>query len=249
VTFWIAAAASLGIKFMAFFRMIQPAAPSQTQPSPRRAWAWNSRVPVMTYGVGILSVLVFVGELVNRHAVFATLVNPLLNLPKAGWWAVFTITVVHGSVAHLVFNLLAFRALGIAVEQTIGPIRYTVLLIALAWVSSSYQLGLERVVGIGLSGVIYGIFGYMLGACPRDPLFRWYVRQNFKIVIGWAVLCVVLTHFKVLGIANTAHFSGLFFGAICGLAEGLPKWRWFLWALALVAILAGVPMISAAASD
>ncbi|HEY0792933.1 MAG TPA: rhomboid family intramembrane serine protease [Chthoniobacterales bacterium] len=206
------------------------------------------RLPVVTYGVAILSVLVFVGEALNRHAVFALLVNPVRDLPEAGWWAILATTVVHGSVAHLAFNLLAFRALGAVVEQTIGPIRYFVLLLALAWVSSSYQLGLERVVGIGLSGVIYGIFGYMLGACPRDPTFRWYVRQNYKVVIGWAVVCVVLTQMKILGIANTAHFSGLFFGALCGLTEGLPRWRWVFRALALAAMVAAVPMIWAAAA-
>jgi membrane associated rhomboid family serine protease len=213
----------------------------------RGLWPTGTVQPVVTYVVAILCGAVYLLELWNRPGVFAYLVYPLRNLPQAGWLAVLTITLVHGSTMHLIFNLLAFLALGRVVEQTIGSVRYLLLLVALAWVASSYQLGVEHVIGIGLSGVVYGVFGYMLGASPRDRLFRWYVRQNLRLMLGWAVLCVVLTHFEILGVANTAHFSGLFFGAICGLAYGFPRFAAAFWALAFSVAAAGGVLVAQAA--
>lgn len=215
----------------------------------RRLWPAGMALPVVTYAVAVLCGLIYLLELWNRRAVFALLVNPLENLPQGGWLAVLTITLVHGSPSpmHVVFNLLAFLALGRVVEQTIGSLWYLLLLVALAWVSSSYQLGLEHIPGIGLSGVVYGVFGFMLGASPRDRLFRWYVSQNLRMVLGWAVLCVVLTHFNILGVANTAHFSGLFFGAICGLAYSFPRYAPALWILAFGLAAAGPVLVARAA--
>jgi membrane associated rhomboid family serine protease len=212
----------------------------------RRLWPTGMAQPVVTYAVAILCGVIYLLELWNRRAVFALLVDPLRDLPQTGWLSVLTITLVHGSTMHIVFNLLAFLALGRVVEQTIGSLWYLLLLVALAWVSSSYQLGLEHAIGIGLSGVVYGVFGFMLGASPRDRLFRWYVRQNLRVMLGWAVLCVVLTHFEILGIANTAHFSGLFFGAICGLAYGFPRYAPALWVLAFGLAMASAVLLARA---
>lgn len=212
----------------------------------RRLWPAGLAQPVVTYAVSILCGLIYLLELWNRRTVFAFLVDPARELPQAGWPSVLTITLVHDyrSPMHIVFNLLAFLALGRVVEQTIGSLWYLLLLVGLAWVSSSYQLGLEHAIGIGLSGVVYGVFGFMLGASPRDRLFRWYVSQNLRLMLGWAVLCVVLTHFGILGVANTAHFSGLFFGAICGLAYGFPRYAPALWALASGLAVAGAVLLA-----
>ena len=215
----------------------------------RRLWPAGMAQPVVTYAVAGLCGLIYLLELWNRHAVFAFLVNPLEYLPQRGWLAVLTVTLVHGSPSpmHIVFNVLAFLALGRVVEQTIGSLWYLLLLVALAWVSSSYQLGLEHVPGIGLSGVVYGVFGFMLGASRRDRVFRWYVSQNLRVMLGWAVLCVALTHFHILGVANTAHFSGLFFGAICGLAYSFPRYAPALWILAFGLAAAGPILVARAA--
>ncbi|MBV9998030.1 MAG: rhomboid family intramembrane serine protease [Verrucomicrobia bacterium] len=215
----------------------------------RRLWPAGMTPPVVTYAVTVLCGLIYLLELWNRRAVFSLLVDPLRDLPQTGWPSVLAITLVHDyrSPMHIVFNLLAFLALGRVVEQAIGSIRYLLLLVALAWVSSSYQLGLEHAIGIGLSGVIYGVFGFMLGASRRNRIFRWYVSQNLRMMLGWAVLCVVLTHFNILGVANTAHFSGLFFGAICGLAYSFPRYAPALWVLAFGLAVAGPVLVARAA--
>jgi membrane associated rhomboid family serine protease len=170
------------------------------------------------------------------------LVQSIHHLPS-GWWALFSTALVHIEVSHLVFNLIAFLALGQIVELTAGKIRFVILLLLVAWMASFSQLFFERAFGIGLSGVVYGIFGFMLGAARVNRYYLWFVRKNAAMLIGWAILCVILTQFKLLKIANAAHFGGLIFGALCGLYYGLPRLRWVFAALVLTILVASVAIL------
>jgi membrane associated rhomboid family serine protease len=188
--------------------------------------------PIVTYVVIGLCLFVFAWSSIDRVGSYLRLVLPIKDLPS-GWWALFSTTLVHGSIPHLVFNLAAFLALGQIVELTFGKIRFGILLLLLAWMASFSQLFIERAPGIGLSGVVYGVFGFMLGAAPVNRFYLWFVRKNAAMLIGWAVLCVVFTQFKIMNVANAAHFGGLIFGALCGLYYGLPRLRWMFAALVL----------------
>ena len=188
--------------------------------------------PIVTYVVIGLCLLVFAWSSVDQTSAYLHLVLPIKYLPS-GWWALFSTTLVHGSISHLLFNLAAFLALGQIVELTAGRTRFIILLLLLAWTASFSQLYFERAPGIGLSGVVYGVFGFMLGAAPVNRFYLWFVRKNAAMLIGWAVLCVAFTQFKIMNVANAAHFGGLIFGALCGLYYGLPRLRWVSAALVL----------------
>jgi membrane associated rhomboid family serine protease len=192
--------------------------------------------PIVTYAVIGLCLLVFAWSIVDRTGVYLRLVVPITELPS-GWWALFSTAIVHFQIPHLLFNLAAFLALGQIVELTAGRIRFAILLPLLAWMASFSQLYFEHAPGIGLSGVVYGVFGFMLGAAPVNPFYLWFVRKNAAMLIGWAVLCLVFTQFKIMNIANAAHFGGLIFGALCGLYYGLPKLRWVFAALVLAILV------------
>jgi membrane associated rhomboid family serine protease len=188
--------------------------------------------PIVTYAVIGLCLLIFVWASADRVGMFLHLVQPIHDLPS-GWWALFSTALVHIEVTHLVFNMVAFLALGQIVELTAGKIRFVILLLLVAWMASFSQLFFERAFGIGLSGVVYGVFGFMLGAAPVNRFYLWFVRKNAAMLVGWAILCVILTQFKLLNIANAAHFGGLIFGALCGLYYGLPRLRWVFATLVL----------------
>jgi len=210
------------------------------------------KTPVVSYTVIGLCVLVYLWELVNFPAVVGALVDPILigNISTA--WALFTMTLVHSKppdIMHIVFNLMAFSVLGRLLETLYGSLRFALLLIVLAWVASAAEIEFDHSVGIGLSGVIYGIFGFMIGASPRNPFLWWFVKKNAPMLIGWAVLCVVLTQMHVLAIGNAAHFGGLIYGAIWGLIYGLPRYRFaFIGLAVLIPITLGVMLPSGVAS-
>ena len=192
--------------------------------------------PIVTYAVIGLCVLVYLWELANYPAVNAALVNPIRTDGVFALWTLFTMTLVHSrtQVTHIVFNLMAFSVLGRLLETLYGSFRYAVLLVVLAWVASAAQIDVEHNVGIGLSGVIYGVFGFMIGASPNNPFLWLFVKKNAPMLIGWAVLCVVLTQMHVLAIGNGAHFGGLIYGIIYGLIYGLPRYRYAFIGLAIV---------------
>ena len=194
------------------------------------------RTPFVTYTVIGLCVLVYVWELMNYPAAKGALVDPIATEGIAGVWTLFTMTLVHShsQPTHIIFNLMAFSVLGRLLETIYGPLRFTLLLIALAWVASAAQIEFGGGIGIGLSGVVYGIFGFMIGASPRNPFLWWFVKKNAPMLIGWAVLCVVLTQTGVMSIGNGAHFGGLIYGAIYGLIYGLPKFRYVFIGLAVL---------------
>lgn len=200
----------------------------------------------VTYTVIGLCVLVYLWELNNYPAVEATLVNPIATGGVSALWTLFTMTLVHSrtQITHIVFNLMAFSVLGRLLETIYGSFRYGILLIALAWVASSAQIIFEHGIGIGLSGVVYGIFGFMIGASPNNPFLWWFVKKNAPMLIGWAVLCLVLTQMHVLAIGNGAHFGGLIYGIIYGLIYGLPRYRYaFIGLAVLTPIILGAVLI------
>jgi membrane associated rhomboid family serine protease len=194
------------------------------------------KTPVVTYTVIGLCVLVYVWELTNYPAVEATLVNPIATNGVSALWTLFTMTLVHSrtQVTHILFNLYAFFVLGKIIETLYGSLRLAVLLIGLAWVASAAQIEFERNIGIGLSGVVYGVFGFMIGASPSNPYLWWFVKKNALMLIGWAVLCVVLTQMHVWNIGNGAHIGGLIYGIVCGWIYGLPRYRYASVGLAIV---------------
>jgi membrane associated rhomboid family serine protease len=196
----------------------------------------EKKTPIVTYIVIGLCVLVYLWELANFPAVEAALVNPILTGGVSALWTLFTMTLVHSrtQITHIVFNLMAFSVLGRLLETLYGSFRYAILLIVLAWVASAAQIVVEHNIGIGLSGVIYGVFGFMIGASPNNPFLWWFVKKNAPMLIGWAVLCVVLTQMHVLAIGNGAHFGGLIYGIIYGLIYGLPRYRYAFIGLAVV---------------
>jgi GlpG protein len=199
------------------------------------------KTPIVTYTVIGLCVLVYVFEKTNLAAVDAALISPLQMGGIGAAWTLLTTTLVHSpsNLTHIIFNLMAFSVLGKLIETMYGPFRLTVLLILLAWVASAAQLEFAGL-GIGLSGVVYGIFGFMIGASPSNPFLWWFVKKNALMLIGWAVICVVLTQTGTLSIGNVAHFSGLFYGAICGLIYGLRRYRYaFIGLAVLIPIILG----------
>lgn len=209
------------------------------------------KTPFVTYTVIGLCVLVYLWELKDYHAVNAALVAPILTGGISAPLTLFTMTLVHDrtQITHIAFNLMAFSVLGRLLETIYGSLRLTVLLIVLAWVASAAEIEFDHGIGIGLSGVVYGIFGFMIGASPNNPFLWWFVKKNAPMLIGWAVLCVFLTQTHVMAIGNAAHFGGLIYGIVYGLIYGLPRYRnVFIGLAVLIPIIVGAMLPSGVAS-
>ena len=134
-------------------------------------------------------------------------------------WRLLTSCLLHGDPVHLLFNLYWLWILGTRVEETVGSTRVALGYVAVGAGSSAAEWALSSG-GIGLSGIGYGLFGFLWVASRRDPRFSDAMpTQTAKLFVAWFFLCIVLTVLDLWRIGNVAHGSGAVLGALFGFAE------------------------------
>lgn len=129
-------------------------------------------------------------------------------------WRLITPIFLHGSLLHLLFNMWWMYDLGTLVETQLRTLRYVALLLVIALVSNVGQYIVSGPYFLGMSGVVYGLFGYAWVRGRLDPTCGLYLRPDIAFwMMGWFVLCLVSPQMNV---ANTAHGAGLAAGAALG---------------------------------
>jgi GlpG protein len=146
-------------------------------------------------------------------------------------WRLVTPIFLHFGPVHLLFNMLMLHQLGRLVEWRWGTRRMAELVLATAVVSNLGQHLLPDIFTLGpvphdrvsifggMSGVLYGLFGYvwMKGRYDRSAGIVLHPNTVFYMV-GWLVLCMTGA---IGSIANTAHVVGLVVGMLFGF---IPSW-------------------------
>lgn len=137
-------------------------------------------------------------------------------------WRLVTTAFPHVNVLHLLFNLYWTWAFGSVVETEFGSIWTAALMLMLAAGSSASEYALAGS-GIGLSGVVYGLFGFLwvLGRFRRSPsdVVDSHTAWTFLV---WFFLCIAATLSNYVPMANVAHGAGCVLGAIVGFAIAAP---------------------------
>lgn len=194
---------------------------------PRATGEW-----VVTASVLGANVVAFVAELAlagKASALWQMPVRPLLLLGANHAAAVrgelrlellVTACFLHGSLLHIVFNLLALRSAGPLVEQAVGSARMAPMYVtagiagSLASAATGWATGAERL-SIGASGAICGVIGaaLVLGWRAHGP------RGPVTVAMGRWLLIVLVIGFAA-GFDNAAHLGG----AVAGLLFGV-LWR------------------------
>lgn len=145
------------------------------------------------------------------------LTAPLVGLETRPW-TLFTSSLLHGGVLHLVFNLYWLWVFGTAIEQVYGTARTAGLYLFLAALAGVIEYALFQH-GIGLSGVGYGLFTTLWVLGRRRPRFADAVDRNVVFLfVGWFFLCVLMTYTAGWRIGNIAHLAGALIGAATGAA-------------------------------
>ena len=155
-------------------------------------------------------------------------------------WKFLTTCFIHdpGMMLHLLFNMMWLYQLGPLMERGLGSMKFILFVVVTGYVSSALQTSIEGP-GIGLSGVVYALAGFMWTAWPRWTGFL----ENFngrtvKFMIFWQLICFAMAAFGDSNIGNTAHVSGMGFGALIGLWACWGNKRGAKWLLASVAVTA-----------
>lgn len=176
------------------------------------------RGQVIVWLVCAISVIVFIGlSSGNTLESWETASKWGYYPPGAEWdgryWGLITSVFVHVELWHLAFNIYWLWYLGGRLEKAIGMIRWLAFFLMAAIVSSGLQLAVSDTTGIGASGVVYAIFGFMWWSQDHYEGFKESLpKQTVFIFIVWLIICLVTTYLKIWEIGNAAHVSGLIFG-------------------------------------
>lgn len=203
--------------------------------------------PVITFLLAGLCVVLFVWPIVARQDNAAPMG---MTTPQRVWDGhygdLFTSVFAHANVIHILFNMTWLVQLGAMMEASLNPVAYLLFIVVAAFVGSSVELAVDSQTGIGFSGVVYAMFGFMWAGRNAFPGWKILANpQNLRLMAGWAVFCIVATGLHWMNIANGAHVGGLLFGVAAGnafLGSRKPVWGVALVGLAAVTVLACVWM-------
>ena len=153
------------------------------------------------------------------------------------WWTIFTGIYLHGSVLHILFNVLWIRQLGPAVEELFGPAR----LVVIFTVAGAFGFVVSNWVGhpftIGASGAVFGLLGAIVAfGKKRGGTFGAMVLRQY----GYMALLMFMLSFFMRAVNNAAHAGGFVGGLVAGLVIALAEHRRETsldWVLAVACIL------------
>lgn len=179
------------------------------------AFPWRMQGGGLTMGLLILCVAVaLVTELGRNPAWTGWLLISMDKVSRGQLWRLFTPALLHFTWWHLVVNLLWMQDLGGALEARIGTWRFAAVLAGVALASNLAQYAAGGAGFGGMSGVVYGVFGYLWVRSKLDFHFGVFISP---LTAGLLLVFLALGVFGLVGpTANTAHFSGLLAGAGLG---------------------------------
>jgi membrane associated rhomboid family serine protease len=147
-----------------------------------------------------------------------------LGLQPFRWWALLTHQFLHGSLEHIVSNMVGFWVLGIHLEEALGRRRYL-----LYYLGSGIAGGLAQLAAsggeplIGASGAIFGLMGLFAVRFWRTKMrflfFKMPAAVAMAILAGLQVWSIVAELRTAPGddtgvqVGFFAHLGGFVFGA------------------------------------
>jgi rhomboid protease GluP len=144
-----------------------------------------------------------------------------------GYWVLVSSVFVHADAWHLAANLCCLWLLGSCLEpvllgscleRVVGVWRWMGFFVVSAFASSALELIVTDETGIGASGVVYAMAGFMWIARNQYPQFKHALtKRTMVLFLIWLVAGFFLTAIQLVNIANTAHVAGLLVGVMVAL--------------------------------
>lgn len=200
--------------------------PDMTRPA---YWTW-ALVAVCTGLWLLMAVRPQMTEGIYQALLIGTPGEPFLHALQAGeFWRLFTPSLLHASlwddngnlqtmgILHIFFNMTLLRDLGGVIERRESGRKFFGLFVVLSALPNLVQYHFAGPNFVGMSGVVFGLFGYLWMRGKFDPLYG--LRLNPGLITSaliWFALCMLLP-----GIANYVHAAGLALGMTIGYAQAM----------------------------
>ena len=147
-------------------------------------------------------------------------ITPLLVMEPARVlvtpWTPITYMFAHGSIWHILFNMIVLYFFGPRVEARLGSNRFIAMYLIAGLTGALFSVFTPYVAILGASGAVFGVELAYARFWPRDKVFIWGV---LPIEVRWLVVATVVMSFFGLGgfepgVAHLAHLGGFVGAAI-----------------------------------
>jgi len=133
------------------------------------------------------------------------------------WWRIMSAMFLHGSVDHVLGNVVVLYIVGLACEHAFGGARTAFVYLASGVAGGLVSLAAGPGPSVGASGAIFGVIAAVVVVLYRYQ-DRFYVRDKrigFVLLVwaGWQILTGLANPF----IDNFAHLGGLAGGTLAAL--------------------------------
>lgn len=200
----------------------------------RNAPANRARRRPVTMTLFLLSVLVFImtdgADPTKGAAVMQKLfisgrnygVYDFANLDEVRegqWWRLVTPIFLHLGPVHIVCNMVGLIAFGTQIEARRGSLKLLLMTLLFAVIPNLLQYRMEGPAFGGMSGVLYGFFGYVWMKSHYEPESGLHIEPFAAVMMCvWFMLGVTYDVWPLIRMANWAHGGGLALGLLCGYA-------------------------------
>jgi len=163
----------------------------------------------------------------------------LASIKRGELWRLVTTIFIHLGTFHLVFNMIWLYQFGTLLEHRYGTMFFAILVFSTAAISGLFQDCVPQWMdgsvpfylpdtkyfisgGGGMSGVIYGLFGFAWMKTVFDPRCGFRIPQSTVIILlGWLFFCMIPAELRAnigfgTSIGNWAHGIGLLVGMAFG---------------------------------
>jgi GlpG protein len=147
--------------------------------------------------------------------------SPMWDVFHGQVWRLITPIFLHVGPVHLLMNMMALHNIGKLIELRFGTRTLGLIVLLTALVSNLSQYAWNGPNFAGMSGVVFGLFGYIWMKSEFDPQAGFKINRNSVFwILGWMVLCFT----GWIGpIANAAHLMGLVTGMALGYGPVLAR--------------------------
>jgi GlpG protein len=193
-------------------------------------WRSQEKSPgVVTLALIITSVAVFLisGMGKNTQIIGPFFISEEINggldeIISGQFWRLITPIFLHFNLLHILFNCMWLHSLGSQIEKKKGTKFFITFILCTAIVSNLSQFLITGPAFGGMSGVVYGLFGYVWIKSRLDPGDGFYIDPVIAmIMLGFFLVCFTGAFG---GVANWAHAGGLIVGLGWGYGSAF-KWN------------------------
>ena len=182
----------------------------------------DRKLGVFTLVLIIISVVAFLISGMGQNAAIKSFLSINSSILNGQIWRLITPIFLHFTIFHIFFNMWWLFDLGNQIENKKGSKFFITFVVILASCSNLCQYFYAGSSFGGMSGVVYGLFGYVWIKCRLDPADGFQLDSTIAIIMfGFFFLCF----FGIFGnIANLAHAGGLVVGLVWCYASAF-KWN------------------------